>query len=127
MKQRILKFLKPFLNIKFLISFGLAWMITNGWCYVFIWLGSWLGIKWMFVVGTSYLAFLWMPFTIEKIVTIPLAIFFQTRLFPKDKKLNKQLQEMNNEVKAILEEMRDKRHWRKMKRNLDKKRAVRLS
>ena len=80
----------------------------------------------MFVVGTSYLAFLWMPFTIEKIVTIPLAIFFQTKLFPKDKKLNKQLQEMNNEVKTIIAEMRDKRHWRKMKRNLDKNVVGRL-
>lgn len=120
------KVIRPFLNIKFLISFGLAWMITNGWCYVFIWLGTWLDIRWMFIVGSTYLAFLWMPFTIEKVITIPLAIFFQTKLFPHDKKLAKQLQEMSAELKGELARIREDRHWRKMHRYIDKGIKTRL-
>lgn len=87
--------IKPFLNFKFLLSFFLAWMITNGWSYVFLIVGTIFKIKWMLTIGASYQAFLWMPWTPEKLVTIPLAIFFHKVLFPKDfkniDKLNKML------------------------------------
>ena len=63
------------------MSFGIAWMITNGWCYVFIALGTWLHIKWMRITGWSYLAFLWLPVTPEKIVTVPLGAFIKKILF----------------------------------------------
>lgn len=63
------------------ISFFIAWMITNGWCYVFIVLGTWLKIKWMKITGWSYLAFLWLPITPEKIVTIPLGMGIKKLLF----------------------------------------------
>ena len=67
------------------VSFGIAWMITNGWCYVFIALGTWLHIKWMRITGWSYLAFLWMPFTPEKVVTIPLGAAIKKLLFRRKK------------------------------------------
>lgn len=63
------------------VSFLIAWMITNGWCYVFIVLGSWLEIKWMSITGWSYLAFLWLPCTPEKVITIPLGIFIKKLIF----------------------------------------------
>lgn len=90
----IWKYLKPFTNWKFLIAFGLAWMITNGWCYIFIVLGPILKWNWMTIAGTAYAAFLYFPFTVEKIVTIPLAMFFQRILFPHDEKLRQSFLEM---------------------------------
>ena len=59
----------------------MAWVITNGWAYAFIPLGSYLNLKWMTVVGTTWVAFLWLPFTIEKPITIAIAIFIEKKLF----------------------------------------------
>lgn len=82
-------YIKPFLNWRFLISFFTAWMITNGWSYVFVAVGGALGIKWMLSVGLGYQAFLWLPITPEKLITIPLAMGVHRLLFPKDfKNLN---------------------------------------
>lgn len=102
MLKKILKKLwiysKPFTNWKFLISFGLSWMVTNGWCYLFILFGSVFEIHWMWIVGTSYAAFLYFPFTVEKLITIPMAIFFQTKFFKNDLKLRNQLLELKEEA-----------------------------
>lgn len=98
-KEFLNKLIKLFLNWHFVICFGIAWMITNGWAYVFIILGSSLDISWMFIVGTSYVSFLWMPFTPEKLITIPLAILLLKLFFPKDEKTKKDienLKEKNN-------------------------------
>ena len=86
--------LKPFTNWRFLISYGVAWMITNGWCWIGLGVSFIFNINWLKIVCTSYMAFLWMPFTVEKIVTIPLAIWFQTIFFKNDLKLRKQLEDM---------------------------------
>ena len=89
-KQKIAEWFKKIvqflLNPRFILCFGLAWMITNGWCYIFIGVGSYYDIEWMFYIGTTYLAFLWLPITPEKIITIPMAIAFLRVLFPKDEK-----------------------------------------
>ena len=90
----IYEYLKPYLTWKFIISFGLAWMITNGWCYCFIVCGHLLDIQWMHIVGEGYLAFLWLPCTPEKVITIPIAIFFHKILFAKDYKTLHQLNKM---------------------------------
>lgn len=74
--------IKPYLTLHFLLCFGIAWMITNGWCYIFIILGSILNLKWMYITGLSYLAFLWLPCTPEKIVTIPIA-YWLSKIFKK--------------------------------------------
>lgn len=92
-------YLKPFLNLKFLISFGLAWLITNGWSYICLGVGTLFKIKWLMVVASSYIAFLYLPFTFEKLITIPLAIFIQTKLFKNDKKLRKDLLNMQNQAR----------------------------
>lgn len=54
--------------------------------------GGFLKIGWMLKIGTAYYAFLWLPCTPEKLITIPLAIWFHTKLFPKD---FKNIQNMN--------------------------------
>ncbi len=73
--------IKPYLTFKMAISFGIAWMITNGWSIVFIFLGSLLEIPWMVTVGGTWYALLWLPFMPEKIVTIAIAIFIRKMLF----------------------------------------------
>lgn len=69
-----------------LISFLLAWIITNGWAYAMLGIGIWLDITWAKAIGGAYLSFLWLPFTPEKLITIPLALFIQKVLFRRKAK-----------------------------------------
>lgn len=83
LKNKIKLYFKLLLNWRFLVCFGLAWMITNGWSYLFIVLGRIWNLAWMVWIGTTYLAFLWLPFTVEKVITIAIAIFLVRKLFKK--------------------------------------------
>ena len=106
--KKILLFL---LNPRFLLCFGLAWMITNGWCYIFIGVGAFYDIEWMFYVGTTYLAFLWLPIIPEKIITIPMSIALLKLFFPKDQKTLAVLTNMYQKAKDAL-----KKQWKKKKK-----------
>lgn len=77
--------IKPYLTPTMAISYFLAWMITNGWCYVFIALGARLDIKWMWVVGSTWAGILWFPTTVEKPFTFAIAVWLQKKLFIKNK------------------------------------------
>ena len=68
-----------------ILCFFIAWMITNGWSYIFIAIGSLKDIEWMLDVGLAYQAFLWLPITPEKLVTIPIAMWLNLKVF-KDAK-----------------------------------------
>lgn len=95
-------YVKPFLNWRFLVSFFTAWMITNGWSYIFVAVGGFLNIKWMLNVGLWYQAFLWLPITPEKLVTFPIAMGLHRLLFPKDfKNLNMFKKLINAEKKKV--------------------------
>ena len=83
-------------------------MITNGWCYIFIGVGSYYDIEWMFYTGTTYLAFLWLPITPEKIITIPLAIGLLKLFFPKDEKTLAVLTQMYQKAKDALKSKKKK-------------------
>ncbi len=107
--ERSKKILQFILNPRFLLCFGLAWMITNGWCYIFIGVGSFYDIEWMFYIGTTYLAFLWLPITPEKIVTIPLAIGLLKLFFPKDEKTLAVLTQMYQKAKDALKSKKRKK------------------
>ena len=72
------------LNPRFLLCFGLGWLVTNGWSYILLALGTALGIRWMIAVASAYMAFLWFPFTPEKLVTLVIAIALLRLLFPRD-------------------------------------------
>ena len=100
MINKIKLLFKRLCNWRFLICFIIAWMITNGWAYFFIGFGSVYDIEWMFAIGTTYMAFLWLPFTPEKLLTIPIALFFLKILFPKQKDLYRQLEEENEKLKS---------------------------
>lgn len=86
-------------NPRLLLCFGIAWFITNGWSYVMFGFGTYLGIPWMIAVGGAYLAFLWIPFTPEKIVTVIISMFLLRLLFPKDEKTLGVLREMGARAK----------------------------
>ena len=91
-KTKVKLWLKLIFNWRFLICFGLAWLITNGWSYVFIVIGSALDITWMWVTGSTYLAFLWLPIAPEKIITVAIALFLVKVLFKNhSEELKKQI------------------------------------
>lgn len=87
-KQRIAAFCKKaiafLLNPRLLLCVGVAWMLTNGWCYLFLFFGLRFGITWMASVGGAYAAFLWFPFTPEKILTAAISLFLLRWWFPRD-------------------------------------------
>ena len=89
-----------FANPRLLLCWGLAWIITNGWSYVMLGAGIVFDITWMRAVAGAYLAFLWFPFTVEKVVTAVIAIFLLKLLFPKDEKTLGILIGLLNKVKA---------------------------
>ena len=88
------------LNPRFLLCFGIAWMITNGWSYILFALGTLLRIGWMVAVGGAYMTFLWLPFTPEKLLTLTIAILLLRWLFPKDEKTLGTLREMIGAIKS---------------------------
>lgn len=73
------------LNPRLLLCLFLAWMITNGWSYLFFAIGMLWKINWMRAVGGAYMGFLWLPFTPEKLVTLGLTILLLRLLYPRDK------------------------------------------
>ena len=86
MKERLKKIAQFLLNPRLVICLAIAWMITNGWSYVLFALGTYFQIDWMTVVAGAYLAFLWIPFTPEKLITFTIAIALLRWLFPNDQK-----------------------------------------
>ena len=104
MKKRLKSILRFFTNPRLLVCLLLAWFITNGWSYVMLWLGTYYGIGWMIGVAGGYLAFLWFPFTPEKIVTVILTILFLRLFFPKDEKtlgvMKEQYQKLKEKLKC---------------------------
>ena len=82
--QKLKKLLQFLLNPRFLLCFGIGWIITNGWAYFLFGLGSFTDVGWMTAVAAAYLAILWFPFTPEKIITLAIAIALLKWLFPRD-------------------------------------------
>jgi len=103
------KALQFVLNPRLLFCFGIGWMITNGWSYVLMGLGTWLNIPWMIGVSGAYLAFLWFPFSPEKLLTVVIAIFLLRRLFPNDQKTLAVLIEMKAKVLAVVKKRKEKK------------------
>ena len=107
-------------NPRLLLCFGLAWIITNGWAYIALTIGTWLKISWLTALASTYLMVMWFPFTPEKIITIIIAIFLLKLLFPNDKKTLEKLYKMKEKVKTTSKQMRDKYKRKKSEKNNDK-------
>ena len=110
-KGLLVKALKFILNPRLLLCFGIAWMITNGWSYLMLAVGTWLGVPWMIAVASAYLAILWLP-SPEKILTCAIAILLLRLLFPKDKYTLGVLQDMR---RAALDAFRNRKNKKKKK------------
>ena len=93
-KNSIKTVLEFVFNPRLLFCFGIGWIITNGWSYIAFALGTYLDISWLTVVAGAYMAFLWFPFTPEKLITAIIALFLLKRLFPNDEKTLKKLTDM---------------------------------
>lgn len=99
-KPRLKKALTFLLNPKLLLCFGIAWFFTNGWSYVAVLVGTWLNLPWLIGIGSAYLAFLWFPFTPEKILTVIIAIWLLKLLFPNDKNTLAVLMQMRESFRS---------------------------
>lgn len=87
-------FLKLLINWKFLLSFGIAWMLFNGIWYAGLGVGIAYNITWLKTVCGAYVAILYMPWTAEKLITVPLGIVFAKWFFPKDLKLQDEIRKL---------------------------------
>lgn len=103
------------LNPRLLLCFGIAWMITNGWCYVALLLGSLFRIEWLTAIATVYAGLLWFPFTPEKIITVIISIFLLQLLFPNDEKTLKILKDWLANLKRKHAEHKEKKQKKKRK------------
>ena len=85
-KQKLKIIIQFVSNPRLLLCLGIGWMITNGWAYLLFAAGSYFEIPWILAIASTYLAFLWFPFTLEKLVTFAIAIVLMRRWFPQDTK-----------------------------------------
>ena len=90
------------LNPHFLICYGLGWLVTNGWSYILFIIGITFDIAWITAIATAYLAFLWLPVSQEKIVTVAIAIYLLRRLFPDDKDTLGILRDLSKKIRKKL-------------------------
>ncbi|MBR3978272.1 MAG: hypothetical protein IKJ94_01450 [Oscillospiraceae bacterium] len=109
MKEKIKKVLQFLLNPRLLVCLAVAWLITNGWSYVMFAFGTYFEIGWMIAVSGAYLAFLWLPVSPEKIVTVAIAIALLRFLFPRDEKTLAVLRNMYQKAKAAIKRRKEKK------------------
>lgn len=117
MKNKLKKVLEFVANPRLLLCFGLAWMITNGWSYILLGLGTYYEIGWMAAVAGTYLTILWFPFSPEKIITFGISIILLKWLFPNDRKTLGVFQNFLAGAKAAWREWKQKRREKKNDKN----------
>lgn len=110
MKKKLKKAIKFILNPHLLLCVGIAWMLTNGWSYVMLAVGTKLQIGWMIAVSGAYLTFLWLPISPEKIATFAIAIVLLRWLFPKDTATLAVLKELHQKAKNAVKKKKADKH-----------------
>ena len=116
MKQKLKKILLFIANPRLLLCFAIAWMITNGWSYVLFAAGTIWENEWLLGISGAYLAFLWLPVSPEKLVTVAIAIALLRFFFPNDEKTLAVLHQMNERIKTVTKEK-----WQRLKRKKKRK------
>ena len=99
-KRTVRKVIQFIANPRLLLCFGIAWLITNGWSYILLGIGTVLKIGWMVAEASAYLTFLWLPISPEKIATVAIAMVLLRFLFPNDQKTLAVLKAMWQKVKG---------------------------
>lgn len=125
LKKILITAVKFVTNPRFLLCFGVGWIITNGWAYVGLAIGTLLELPWLIAACGTYMAFLWFPFTPEKLITVTIAIFLLKRFFPNDKKtlavlidLHRKVKVQSAKAKEWLRKKREEKSSRSEKSNL---------
>ena len=119
-KEKIKKVVWFLLNPRLLLCVGIAWLITNGWSYILLGIGTWLDIRWMIAVAGAYLAFLWFPFSPEKIATFAISLALLKGLFPNDQKTLAVLREWHGKAVGAFRRGKAKRAAKKNKNETEK-------
>lgn len=114
-KEKLKKILEFIVNPRLLLCVLIAWIITNGWSYILFGIGTYFGIPWMAAVGGAYLAFLWLPISPEKLLTITIAIGLLRWLFPDDQKTLAVLRDLYAKAKAAVQKRKAKKAEKRMK------------
>lgn len=117
MKNKLKKVLEFIVNPRLLVCFGLAWMITNGWSYILLGLGTYYDIGWMAAVAGTYLTVLWFPFSPEKIITFGISIGLLKWIFPNDRKTLGALEKLLADAKAAWRKRKQQRREKKSYKN----------
>ena len=103
MNKKIKKFFKTALqliaNPRLLLCLFIAWMITNGWSYLMFAFGMLYQIEWLAAISGAYLAFLWLPISPEKIITVFIAMLLLKHFFPNYEKTLGVLKKLRNKYK----------------------------
>lgn len=89
-------FVQPFINWRFLIAYLIPWFITNGWAWIGTFLLPITGLNWFTGAASAWLAILWMPWTPEKVLIIPAALWIHSKLFKNDPQTRAQLMRMKH-------------------------------
>ena len=76
---KIKTYISPFLNWRILIIYLPIWFLMSGWTYLFIYLGTRHHVGWMLAAGTFWATVLWLPFTPEKLITVPLTLLIYVK------------------------------------------------
>ena len=98
---KIKTYISPFLNWRILVIYVPIWFLMSGWTYLFIYLGTKHGVGWMLAAGTFWATILWLPFTPEKLITIPLTLYLYVKLFGSgNEKLERLLVEARRDWEA---------------------------
>lgn len=98
---KIKTYISPFLNWRILIIYVPIWFIMSGWTYLFIFLGTRHHVGWMLAAGTFWATVLWLPFTPEKLITVPLTLYLYVKLFGKgNEKLERLIVEAKQDWEA---------------------------
>lgn len=112
--KKIWIYIRPFVSLKFLISYIIPFMIVNGWAWIGAILLPFIGANWFTVASTTWLSILFLPFCPEKLITLPLAIFIHKRLFKNDEKTHNYLNAMYDEANT---------DWQKIKNRFKRKKS----
>lgn len=107
MKEKLKKIVQFITNPRLLLCWGIAWLITNGWSYLLLGIGTYYDITWIQALAGGYVTFLWLPVSPEKIATAAIALGLLRLLFPNDQKTLAVLKDIYNRAKCKLKKRKN--------------------